>query len=259
MQSRRPVLYVRRGRGRTGGSTGLDWLIQRARRQGRRVKALDGDMRSQTLSRLHPPADDGGRPLPDATTSPRSEAISDMRVWLNAELDAMVEEREVSRVLDLGGGERVIAEFVRDLSLPAFCREFGIRLVQAYYLGPDPEDLQHVVQVVRAGDLSGSDLLLVLNEGVVQQGQSTESAFAPILADPSFVALVESGARAVFMRRLSCLHILREKRLGFYEIMANERGPDGCRRSPVLVHMTSLWANELEAQHRSRDVLEWLP
>jgi hypothetical protein len=182
-----------------------------------------------------------------------------MRSWLNAELDLMVEEGEVSRVLDLGGGERVIAEFVRDLSLPAYCRENGIRLVAGFYLGPECEDLRHVVEVVRSGDLAGSDVLLTLNEGVVRQGQSTEAAFAPIIDDPDFVALMEAGARAVFMRRLGCLHIVREHGFGFYEIMANERGPDGRRKSPTLIHMTSLWVNELEAQHQSRNVLDWLP
>ena len=40
---RAPVLAVRHGRGRTGGSTFLDLLIQRARRAGRSVIIGDGD------------------------------------------------------------------------------------------------------------------------------------------------------------------------------------------------------------------------
>ncbi len=43
-------LLIRAGRGRTGGSTGLDLAVQRARYQGRRVEPLDGDLRSRTLS-----------------------------------------------------------------------------------------------------------------------------------------------------------------------------------------------------------------
>ena len=50
----KPSLIIRAGRGRTGGSTGLDLVIQRARFQGRRVKPLDGDRRSKTLSTLYP-------------------------------------------------------------------------------------------------------------------------------------------------------------------------------------------------------------
>ena len=41
-----PVLAIRRGRGRLGGSTFLDLLIQRSRQAGRRMKPLDGDLRS---------------------------------------------------------------------------------------------------------------------------------------------------------------------------------------------------------------------
>ena len=52
--ARRPVCAVRFGRGRLGGSMGMDLYIQRARFGGRRVKPLDGDLRSRTLSMLYP-------------------------------------------------------------------------------------------------------------------------------------------------------------------------------------------------------------
>jgi len=47
------VLVVRLGRGRTGGSTALDWIIQRARSQGRDVLIGDGDMRIPTKPAMH--------------------------------------------------------------------------------------------------------------------------------------------------------------------------------------------------------------
>ena len=52
-----PVLAIRRGRGRLGGSLFLDLLIQRARHAGRRVQPLDGDLRSRTLASLYPAKD----------------------------------------------------------------------------------------------------------------------------------------------------------------------------------------------------------
>jgi hypothetical protein len=54
---RAPVLAVRHGRGRTGGSTFLDLLIQRARRAGRSVIIGDGDRGNATLANLYPPGD----------------------------------------------------------------------------------------------------------------------------------------------------------------------------------------------------------
>ena len=63
-------LVARGGRGRTGGSTGLDLWIRRGRYQGRRVKPLDGDLRSRTLSLLYPPIDEQKKPIPDAASAP---------------------------------------------------------------------------------------------------------------------------------------------------------------------------------------------
>ncbi len=51
------TLAIRRGRGRSGGSTGLDLLIQRCRVAGRPIKPLDGDHRSKTLTSFYPAVD----------------------------------------------------------------------------------------------------------------------------------------------------------------------------------------------------------
>jgi hypothetical protein len=58
--SAQPVLGIRMGRGRTGESTFLDGLTQRARAAGRRVVIADGDVRNSTLSGLYPPGKPGG-------------------------------------------------------------------------------------------------------------------------------------------------------------------------------------------------------
>lgn len=50
-----PVLGIRMGRGRTGGSTFLDALIQRARAADRKVVIADGDVRNSTFSAFYPP------------------------------------------------------------------------------------------------------------------------------------------------------------------------------------------------------------
>ena len=68
-------LVARGGRGRTGGSTGLDLWIQRGRHQGRRVKPLDGDLRSRTLSLLYPLSDEKGNPIPDAASAPPTDEL----------------------------------------------------------------------------------------------------------------------------------------------------------------------------------------
>lgn len=251
-------LLVRYGRGRTGGSTTLDVIVQRARHQGRRVKPLDGDLRSRTLSLLYPSVDENGRPILDGATAPPTDELPDIKAWLSAEFDLMVEEG-VSRVLDLSGGDRVIQEYVRDLDLVPFCRDFGVDLAIALFLGPEMEDFRHVMQLVRAGDLRCERTMLVLNEGVIRHGQTTAGAFDPIIGHPDFAAIVKDGVRPVFMRRLTCLSVLRERGIGPYDVL--ERKPDrsGVKASPTLYHMTKTWLETFEREHEAAGTRDWLP
>ena len=251
-------LLIRAGRGRTGGSTGLDLAVQRARYQGRRVKPLDGDLRSRTLSSLYPAKDDQGRPIQDGASSPATDELPDIKAWLSAEFDSMVEER-VSRVLDLSGGDRVMQEYVRDLALMDFCRDFGIDPTVAVFLGPDMEDFRHAIQLLRSGELRCERTMIVLNEGVIRHGQTTYGAFDAILEHPDFEAIVKDGARPVFMRRLTCIATLRERGLGFYDVLAGKPDKGGMKASPTLFHMTKTWIETFEREHGKARVAQWLP
>lgn len=255
---RRPVCAVRLGRGRLGGSTGMDLTIQRARFHGRRVKPLDGDLRSRTLAGLYPARAPDGGPIQDGASMPRSEEMADYRDWLIPEFDAMVEEG-VSRAIDLGGGERVMQEFVRVFPLARYCEDYGVDLLPMFFLGPDLEDLNHVVQVVRTGAVRSERTLLVLNEGVLRSGQTTEGVFDPILQHPDFLALLEGGARSVFLRKLHCLEQLRERRFGFYDAAHGRPDPSGRTASPTLRHMTKIWLEDFEAELHQTGTAEWLP
>ena len=256
--ARRPVCAVRLGRGRLGGSTGMDLFIQRARFHGRRVKPLDGDLRSRTLATLYPAVAADGSPIQDGASMPRTEEMADYKDWLIPEFDQMVEEG-VSRVIDLGGGERVMQEFVRVLPLPRYCEDYGVDLLPIFFLGPDSEDLNHVVQVMRTGAVRSSRTLLVLNEGVIRSGQTTDGVFDPVVKHPDFLALVKDGAEAVFLRKLHCLDLLRERRFGFFDAACGRSDPSGRKASPTLQHMTKIWVEDFEAEHRKAGTTEWLP
>jgi hypothetical protein len=75
-QECRRVLAIRFGQGRTGGTTFLDFLIQRARRAGRTVTIADGDRKKPTLASLYPPTEPGG------ALQPRGKDIGDMMEWV---------------------------------------------------------------------------------------------------------------------------------------------------------------------------------
>ena len=100
-QERRPVLAVRFGRGRTGGTTFLDFLIQRARRAGRMVGIADGDTHNATLAQLYPPGEPGG------AIQPRGSDVGDVAEWVTEVTSQMAAEQQ-SMVLDMGGGDKVL-------------------------------------------------------------------------------------------------------------------------------------------------------
>jgi len=85
---------VRFGRRRVGGSTLMHLLIQRARFPGHPMMPLDGDLRSGTLAAFYPAHATDGSPIPDRVSMPGS--------------DETMTRDGILRVIDLGGGERVI-------------------------------------------------------------------------------------------------------------------------------------------------------
>jgi hypothetical protein len=254
----KPNLFIRAGRGRTGGSTGLDLAIQRARFQGRRVKPLDGDRRSKTLSTLYPAVNDRGEPVQDGASAPLSDELPDIKKWLSGEFDAMVED-EVSRALDLSGGDRVMQEFVRDLALNEFCQDYGITPTVALFLGPDIEDFRHATEILRSGEFPSARTILVLNEGVIRHGQTPEGAFDPIMDMPEFDELIDAGVRTLFLRRLTCMAALRERGLGFFDAVSGKPDSKGAKASPTLAHMTKTWLATFEREISESKLVGWLP
>jgi hypothetical protein len=252
-----PWWLIRGGRGRCGGSTFLDFVAQWARRRGRPVVPLDGDLRSRTLIELHPPGDAGGRPLPTGARRPESDDPEVIKPWISNELDGTVEDR-ACRVVDFGGGDRVLQDYGQDLKLGAFCQQFDIGLVCAFLLGPDPEDLRHATQVIGTGAVDGAKILLVLNEGVIRTSLSTEGVFDRTQKDAAFIQLLEQGAEQIVMGRLICLPQLRERRLGFYQAAAGGLDFEGKRTRPTTQHMVKMWLKDLEERIAGSEVAGWL-
>jgi len=64
-------------------------------------------------------------------------------------------------VLDMGGGDKVLSEHANDMALPEFCAASGVQTLAIYMIGPDVEDLRHVVNIFEA---SGGAFDLVLED-----------------------------------------------------------------------------------------------
>lgn len=238
------VLAVGLGRGFGGKSTGLAELVWRARNGGREVIVADGDPRSRTLAGIFPEA-----------MQPPTEELPDVKAWLTGMLNRMVKERR-SAVLDLGGGDRVLQEYGRDLRLVEFCARRGIEPLALYFLGPEDEDLRHVLSIWEAGYFRPRRTLLVLNEGVIREGRTVAGAFGRTLDDPGFRRMVEEGAVPLLMQRLACMDVVRRGGLGLYEAAA---GDGNTPLDPVEQFMVEDWLADLERRRAEAGAAAWLP
>lgn len=249
---RRPVIAMRHGRGRTGGSTLLDFLVQEARAAGRPVLIGDGDRRNPTLAALYPPGTPGG------ATQPPTDEIPDVKDWVSEAVGQAVTLGS-SLVLDLGGGDRVMQEFGRDLALVEFCHASGVDPLGLFFTGPDADDFDHVLAVWRAGYFSPERSILVMNEHLVPQGRTGAGAFKAILERPEMDELAAVGVKAIMVPRLPCLDMMRQAGLGFVEAAAGHPGAKGVPLDPVRQFMVKQWATKVRAEFARVGAAGWTP
>ncbi len=248
--TRTPVLVVRHGRGRTGGSTFLDFLIQRARQAGRPVIIGDGDRGNATLAHLYPPTSEGG------AVQPKSDEAADVSDWIDDLASTMLETRS-SLVLDLGGGDQVLAEHAQGGSLPGLCEEGGVEPLAVYVIGPDLEDFEHVYKIFKAGYFKTSRGLLIMNEALVRAGKNAGGAFDHIIEHPGFDEMMET-VRQLRMPRLDCMVTLRNAQLSFTEVL-EQRAGFGKALSLSHQYRVKTWVNNIERQIQTLGIEEWLP
>lgn len=154
--SRRSIV-LRQGRGRQGGTTTLDLLIQLARTEGRPVLIGDGDRNNSSLASYYPLENGGG------ATQPRTGETEDVKDWITASVAEAI-QMDASLVIDLGGGDRVMEEYGRDLALVEFCEANGFQPLGLFFCGPEESDLRHVLSLWRADYFRPRRSIIVFQE-----------------------------------------------------------------------------------------------
>jgi hypothetical protein len=239
------VLAVAVGRGGSGKSFVLEELVWRARSQERGVIIADGDMRSSTLTNV----------FPDEVSRPASDALPDKKEWLTGIFNRMLLEG-VSAVVDLGGGEQVLQEYGNDLNIVDLCADAGIDPVALYCLGPDEEDLNHVLSIWEGGYFRPQRALLFLNEGTIRNGKTVAGAFERTLSHPGLKRMRESGVKVILLPRLACNDLVRASGKGLYAA-ASGSGLDLSHQVQRI--MVKRWLAGLEQKRAEHGVLEWMP
>lgn len=248
----RQAVVIRMGRGRTGGTTILDVMIQWARSAGRKVIIADGDLRNATLSSLYPPEADGG------AMKPHSEDLVDMKDLFTTALGQAV-ATGASLVVDFGGGDRVMVDYGHEVSLVEMIEGLGMQPLALYVTGPEPDDFEHILSLWTSGVFRPERSILVLNEHLVPSGRSPQGAFRYVLGRPEMERMADEGLRVIVMPRLPSMQQVRELGLSLIDAMTGRPGKKGVPLDPVRVFMIKAWFRRLEAAFADVDALEWLP
>lgn len=244
----KPVLLVRRGRGRLGGSTFLDAMVQDARDAGRNPIIADA-ARNPTLSTLYP----------DVSTKPRSEALGDKKDWLSEDVMSVMVDEGRSCGLDMGGGQDdTLDDYGRDLDLIGFCDRFGVLPVAAYLLGPDMDDFDHALKVRRLGSFAPKQELIVMNEGALRRGEDPEGAFGRIKTHPDFIQWVKDGARPIYMTNLACLAQIRELGLTISQAERNMPNAAGKKIGQAKAFMVEDWRRKIRREIADVGAQDWV-
>ena len=251
-QPRRRVCMIRYGRGRTGGSTVTDYAVQYGRSESRPVLVADGDLRNPTLAALYPPGTPGG------AVQPPTGEIPDMKDFITGSFSRAIAEGS-SIVFDMGGGDRAMQEYCRDLGLVELCEAHDMEALALYLCGPEMDDFDHVVAIWKDGLFRPKRSLLVFNEHLVPQGRTPSGAFDVIMARPEGKELFDAGMRTIIMPRLPCMREMREAGLGFFDAAAGRAGRDGKPLDPVRQFMVRQWLGKMRGQFENVGALQWLP
>lgn len=251
-QVRAPVLATRLGRGRLGGSTMCDLLVQRARLAHRAVTVADGDLLNSTLAGLYPPGSPGG------ASQPKSAQPAHVGEWIEDLVHKMMSTK-ASTVLDLGGGNSALADLEHELPLVDFCNEAGVTCLPLYFCGPEKDDFDHIVSLHQAGHFRGPQSVLFLNESLIRAGQTAAEAFEWFFKRPELERMTKEGVKILYIPRLPCLSSMRETGLSFYDAASNKPGRDGQPLPPMRQFMVRKWLKQLEHDFVETGVADLLP
>lgn len=251
-QPRGITVAMRHGRGRAGGSTFLDLLVQIGRAEDRPVMIADGDRRNPTLASLYPPG------MPGGATQPATDETPDVKLWLSNSIEDALNAQS-SIIIDLGGGDRVMQEYGHDLALVEFCEALGAHPLGLFFSGPELDDFEHVLAIWRAGYFRPTRSILVFNEHLVPQGRTPHGAFNRIMEQEGYREMTDAGVRPIFFPRLPCMEEMRTAGLGFADAASGKPGIKGVPLGPVRQFMVKQWVGKIQAELKRIKAVEWLP
>lgn len=203
--SGRPKCWLVVGRGRTGKTTLIRWIGERAASSDNEVVLADLDRTNATLTSY----------MSGVVRAPTLDDAGTVQ-WLQKIIGNTM-TNQVSTLIDLGGGDTALIQLAGEVpDMPAMVHETGAELVVAYLLGPQPDDLSPLATLRNRG-FSPAATVLILNEGLLGAGVDPETGFASVQGHSVFRAAVDAGAIVVRFPRLIPAAEIEKRRISFIE------------------------------------------
>jgi hypothetical protein len=198
----KPKLLAAIGSGKTGKSTLLRWIAERATEGEGTVLATLAPNR--TLKYYFP-----------ETLHPESNSTSGGAAFLEMFLDA-VAENQMNAVLDFPGDDTALLHLLDQGMDPAgMLEQAGVELVALYTLSPRVEDLTAMAQLAAKG-FTPKATALILNKGITADPtMPAEPEFETVTEHSAFRAAVDRGAVTVWMPRLYSAKTIEDRRILF--------------------------------------------
>lgn len=193
------------GRGRTGKTTLIRWIGERAASSDSAVALADLDRTNATLTSY----------LSGVIRAPTLDDAGTVQ-WLQKIIGNAM-SNHTSTLIDLGGGDTALVQLADEVpNMAELVHDAGTELVVAYLLGLQPDDLSPLATLRNRG-FSPAATVLVLNEGLLGPGADPETGFAGVQGHSVFRTAVAAGAAVVRFPRLIPAAEIEKRRISFIE------------------------------------------
>ena len=245
-QSGKPKIIFWIGRGKTGKTTGIRWMAERAIRNGAVMLMADMDPTNDTFSKY---IENVARP-----SEPSDPALA--LKWLDKLLQHALHHK-TTLLVDLGGGDTTLRRLVSQLpDLVSLFEASGFSVELFYTVGPQEEDLSPLATMEGLG-FKPTTTAIILNQGLVEVGEAPETAFARILRHSAFNAAMNRDAIAVWMPKLLVAQQVEIRRLHFQAAADGDIGQGKTPLGPFDRARVQSWLQGMETSFSG--IATWLP
>ena len=241
LSDRSKIIFVI-GRGKTGKTTFLRWMAERA---------LDGE-RPFLMADIDPTNASFSSYFPNVSRPAGYDPV-EVRAWLLRFIAYAVEQRNTA-IIDLGGGDTALRSLLSEM--PAIFAEIdaaGLAPVAFYMSGPQPDDLAPIVTLSSHG-FAPEARAIIFNEGIAEAGLPGAQGFADVSHHPIVRNEIGDDALLLWMPKLFAAAAVENRRASF---AAARDGKTEVRLNMFDRTRVKAWLETME--HRFSGITSWMP